>query len=402
MLPTIARKVDVVRREPSPDRMQPGPSSSGITRTFNNPDNKIHMPRVIQMSKQMMHSPLKRNIPVLTPRVYPGPQRYVRTSVRGGGSTMRQMPTMRNTPNMPSFSRMQNVRPPHMPMPATTITPKASSALLQTVKSEIIKNESSPYTKKYTKNPDQSKGLRHFSAKVCEKVKEKLKTTYSEVADELVKEYFESLDTPPETEKQQYDMKNIRRRVYDALNVLMALNMIKKDRKEITWIGKQISSIHECRRLERDRNARVNRLEEKKIQLRDVLTQISAHHELIKRNKAYEAANGRHNEGDIVRLPYIFITAPKECSTDISISNDKTEYHLNFDRPFELREDMFVLTSNKLGITPSETVTTMEDLKSCDGFIPVAMKPALDALVLSHTTDPVYNTKQSKFARNAK
>lgn len=32
------------------------------------------------------------------------------------------------------------------------------------------------------------KGLRHFSMKVCEKVKEKGTTTYNEVADELVEE----------------------------------------------------------------------------------------------------------------------------------------------------------------------------------------------------------------------
>ena len=34
-----------------------------------------------------------------------------------------------------------------------------------------------------------------------------------------------------------YDEKNIRRRVYDALNVLMAMDIITKDRKEISWRG---------------------------------------------------------------------------------------------------------------------------------------------------------------------
>jgi transcription factor Dp-1 len=31
--------------------------------------------------------------------------------------------------------------------------------------------------------------------------------------------------------------KNIRRRVYDALNVLMAMNIIAKDKKDIRWLG---------------------------------------------------------------------------------------------------------------------------------------------------------------------
>ena len=33
------------------------------------------------------------------------------------------------------------------------------------------------------------KGLRHFSMKVCEKVQSKGRTTYNEVADELVKDF---------------------------------------------------------------------------------------------------------------------------------------------------------------------------------------------------------------------
>lgn len=34
-----------------------------------------------------------------------------------------------------------------------------------------------------------------------------------------------------------YDEKNIRRRVYDALNVLMAMDIISKEKKDIFWRG---------------------------------------------------------------------------------------------------------------------------------------------------------------------
>ncbi len=67
------------------------------------------------------------------------------------------------------------------------------------------------------------KGLRHFSLKVCEKVELQKNTSYNRVADDLVKDL-----TNPATAgigKKTYDEKNIRRRVYDALNVLMALVM---------------------------------------------------------------------------------------------------------------------------------------------------------------------------------
>jgi transcription factor Dp-1 len=43
--------------------------------------------------------------------------------------------------------------------------------------------------------------------------------------------------------QQQYDEKNIRRRVYDALNVLMAMDIISKDKKEIQWKGLPRTSI---------------------------------------------------------------------------------------------------------------------------------------------------------------
>ena len=47
-----------------------------------------------------------------------------------------------------------------------------------------------------------------------------------------------------------YDQKNIRRRVYDALNVLMAMNIISKEKKEIKWVGLPTNSAQECQQLE--------------------------------------------------------------------------------------------------------------------------------------------------------
>lgn len=49
---------------------------------------------------------------------------------------------------------------------------------------------------------------------------------------------------------QAYDQKNIRRRVYDALNVLMAMNIISKEKKEIKWVGLPTNSAQECQQLE--------------------------------------------------------------------------------------------------------------------------------------------------------
>eukprot|EP00063_Salmo_salar_P094169 XP_014069004.1 PREDICTED: transcription factor Dp-2-like isoform X3 [Salmo salar] len=102
---------------------------------------------------------------------------------------------------------------------------------------------------KRLKGDKNGKGLRHFSMKVCEKVQKKGTTSYNEVADELVAEFTHST-TVMATDSQVYDQKNIRRRVYDALNVLMAMNIISKEKKEIRWIGLPTNSAQECQKLE--------------------------------------------------------------------------------------------------------------------------------------------------------
>ena len=85
--------------------------------------------------------------------------------------------------------------------------------------------------------------------KVCEKVEQKGKTTYNEVADELVAEFAVDTSEGASALDQQYDEKNIRRRVYDALNVLMAMDIITKEKKNIMWRGLPTNTEQEGARL---------------------------------------------------------------------------------------------------------------------------------------------------------
>lgn len=61
------------------------------------------------------------------------------------------------------------------------------------------------------------------------------RTTYNEVADALVNELTSS-DSLAE-DGGGCDEKNIRRRVYDAINVLMAMDIMTKESKAIIWRG---------------------------------------------------------------------------------------------------------------------------------------------------------------------
>lgn len=132
--------------------------------------------------------------------------------------------------------------------------------------------------------PKIDKGLRHFSALVCAKVEEKGSTTYNEVADELVIEL--SKDSSLSEGGKLCDHKNIRRRVYDALNVLMAIDIIKKDKKDICWLGIPDEKAREKRQLEQEIiNVRI-RVEEKRKMLVCHIQRLAALKSLIRRNES--------------------------------------------------------------------------------------------------------------------
>ncbi|XP_057437508.1 transcription factor-like protein DPB isoform X3 [Lotus japonicus] len=118
------------------------------------------------------------------------------------------------------------------------------------------------------------RGLRQFSMKVCEKVESKGRTTYNEVADELVAEFADPSNSTLSPDQQQYDEKNIRRRVYDALNVLMAMDIISKDKKEIQWKGLPRTSLNDIEELKTERLGLRNRIEKKRAYLQELEDQV--------------------------------------------------------------------------------------------------------------------------------
>ncbi|KAI8065113.1 hypothetical protein BC940DRAFT_304818 [Gongronella butleri] len=64
-------------------------------------------------------------------------------------------------------------------------------------------------------------GLRYFSQHVCDLLREHGRMSYQELVDQLL--------------DHDHKAKNIRRRVYDALNVLFAVQFIRKENKYIVW-----------------------------------------------------------------------------------------------------------------------------------------------------------------------
>ncbi|KAI3955896.1 hypothetical protein MKW98_006256 [Papaver atlanticum] len=186
------------------------------------------------------------------------------------------------------------------------------------------------------------RGLRQFSVKVCEKVEAKGRTTYNEVADELVAEF--STETPDNP--QNYEEKNIRRRVYDALNVLMAMDIISKDEnKEIIWRGLPRAGAGD--ELKAERLGLRNRIANKAAHLQELEEQFAGLQNLIQRNEQLCCSgNAAAATKGGVQLPFILVQTRPHATVEVEISEDMQLVHFDFNAtPFELHDDSFVLKS---------------------------------------------------------
>eukprot|EP01117_Protostelium_nocturnum_P008646 TRINITY_DN3102_c0_g1_i2.p1 TRINITY_DN3102_c0_g1~~TRINITY_DN3102_c0_g1_i2.p1 ORF type:complete len:365 (+),score=128.59 TRINITY_DN3102_c0_g1_i2:165-1259(+) len=208
-------------------------------------------------------------------------------------------------------------------------------------------NEVGPYKKrkKGSKAADdsKSKGLRHFSLKVCEKVEQKKTTTYNEVADELVIDLQKEKEGP-------VDEKNIRRRVYDALNVLMAMNIIAKDKKEIRWIGSPTNSKMELEILKGDLDSLIQRIKKKQLDNYDLEYQHKAYSSLLERNNQHQLNHQKDPQNvppvdpsSQIYLPFIIVNTKNTTVIECEVSDDRSAYFFNFNLPFELHDDSEIL-----------------------------------------------------------
>ncbi|XP_065412998.1 transcription factor Dp-2 isoform X7 [Chrysemys picta bellii] len=228
--------------------------------------------------------------------------------------------------------------------------------------------------KRSKKGDKNGKGLRHFSMKVCEKVQRKGTTSYNEVADELVSEFTNS-NSHLATDSQAYDQKNIRRRVYDALNVLMAMNIISKEKKEIKWIGLPTNSAQECQNLEIEKQRRLERIKQKRAQLQELLLQQIAFKNLVQRNQQNEQQNqGPPALNSTIQLPFLIVNTSKRTVIDCSISSDKFEYLFNFDNTFEIHDDIEVLKRMGMSFGLEAGKCSAEDLRTAKSLVPKALE----------------------------
>ncbi|XP_039763804.1 transcription factor Dp-1 isoform X2 [Pararge aegeria] len=230
------------------------------------------------------------------------------------------------------------------------------------------------YTTKRRKHADKvGKGLRHFSMKVCEKVRNKGFTSYNEVADELVLEFAAGMHGSA-------DSQNIRRRVYDALNVLMAMNIISKEKKEIRWLGLPTNSMQECTALEKEKQSKLDQIQTKTQQLQELILQHISFKSLIERNKDAENKGIKPSPSSAIHLPFIVVNTSDKALIDCSISNDKTEYMFNFNKRFQIHDDIDILKRMGLLFGLDKGECTEEDIDKVKSMVPKSLESYVEQM----------------------
>lgn len=272
-------------------------------------------------------------------------------------------------PPLPPFSAPHKVPPPPPPPIRTKLGIRKRKPRSSTIPPVVPPTLPHPASNPRIPSPlaglseHKRKGLRHFAVRVTRKVEEKGLTTYNEVADELVVEERALRQTAP-----LVDEKNIRRRVYDSLNVLMAMNIISKTKKLISWRGLHCAQesnditlqLETLQQAVTQRQEIVERKRAERAHLSDLLSRTTA---VIERNRDIATAQetfyddllddlqpfGEQNDMTIDRttdrlwFPYYLVSARRDTKIEMQVSGMRDEVRFTFDEAYNIFDNNEIL-----------------------------------------------------------
>ena len=197
-------------------------------------------------------------------------------------------------------------------------------------------------------------GVKEISKRVMDIIKQSGTTTYKAISDQIVNEI---------NEKSSKDEKNIRRRIYDSLNVMKSMKLFRRDKnsKNILWnYDQELDPLNE--------NENKNDFNEKnKIDSGDIATLKKEIKE--KRNKLdllkmeliglknVLERNARENnkvpEDQKLYFPFIVIEFPanKDPKINVALNDNKTKAHFGFDEVISMYGDLDAVS--KIGNHPN-------------------------------------------------
>mmetsp|Transcript_20267 Transcript_20267/g.37847 ORF Transcript_20267/g.37847 Transcript_20267/m.37847 type:complete len:404 (+) Transcript_20267:9932-11143(+) len=183
-----------------------------------------------------------------------------------------------------------------------------------------------------TGSPRKVRGLKHLTSLVKQLVSDHQPTSYKEVAVRLMQDLVQSKGSERIREE-----KNVRRRVYDAINVLIAAGVLDKDGKNVIWKEKWDAVEVEDRRGEVEASREV--VKAKRAELSEILNKYVAIQHLVHRNKKALTTSQR------VHFPFLMVGTSDSPDNSMSIraNPNGSSIHLKMARHFSMFGDMDVL-----------------------------------------------------------
>ena len=219
------------------------------------------------------------------------------------------------------------------------------------------KNSSQKVKSHYQSSRNTAFGLKEISKRVMEIIKQSGKTTYKAISDQIVNEI---------SEKSLKDEKNIRRRIYDSLNVMKSMRLFNRDKntKTIMWnYGQEYDPLDELE----DKNEFYEKSKENKIDSGDIATlkkeikEKSSKLELLRMEliglKNVLERNAREKdtvpEEQKLYFPFIVIEFPtnKDPKINVALNDNKTKAHFGFDEVISMYGDLDAVS--KIGNHPN-------------------------------------------------
>ena len=158
-------------------------------------------------------------------------------------------------------------------------------------------------------------GLKNSSARVRDKVRQKKITSYKEVAEELVEEIGLA---NMRDKRSALEAENLKRRVYDVLNVFEAVGLIVKDQKNVYWRGSTAPREKETQTLEQKASRLEQTLESRQHYFEQIRESYDTLAALSERNKKQSG----EAEEETLPLPFLLLHAPETVSVDVKIASE--------------------------------------------------------------------------------
>ena len=241
-----------------------------------------------------------------------------------------------------------------------------------------------------------SRGLKSLSVKVRDIVYQQKCTSYRNVAEALVKDAQRDLWFHTEKRIRTKQEQNVRRRVYDALNVLIAANVLKKTGKNVCFNGADLFFVipYKNEKLphnftQKTNNNHLTRFhtqkennQKKKAYLKSLLIKLISLKNLLKRNS-------KNSQEQLISYPFIVVTPSKSNSCEINMEMNITRNRLS-----QVSDNKILMYSDQealqlIEIAKSGGFSTKKLIETVKSSFPNHANDIISALKFQYNDQPV-------------